>query len=195
MNVTNSVSHSCFSFGIVIILQEKYFSICKSNTDSISPLITVLHVSFCADTVIILKFKYMDKICQAKRKIWLFNDLDSEKERNLLCKFSLPAEQIFLWQTLTAIVKYMDSDCRSYMNLDTKNVLLRKNKYLSNTIKFIEALSFLLRISGFLTTSVSLFSSTVMKQQTKWRKLSCQTSFKTKERKKSALRGIFTGCW
>lgn len=49
--------------GIVIILEEKSFSICNSKADSLNPLITVLYVSFCADAVIILKFKYMDKIC------------------------------------------------------------------------------------------------------------------------------------
>lgn len=42
---------------------KKKLSISNSNTDSINPLITVLCVSFFADAMIILKFKYMDKIC------------------------------------------------------------------------------------------------------------------------------------
>lgn len=60
--MSQTISHFFF-FARRIILEGKSFSIYDSNADSINPLITIMYVSFCANAVNILKFKYVDKIC------------------------------------------------------------------------------------------------------------------------------------
>lgn len=50
INVTNPVSHSsCF----IHSLEEKSFSVCNSNDDSVNPFFTFLSLLFCADALII----------------------------------------------------------------------------------------------------------------------------------------------